>query len=104
LLLVLRLLDWDWNHDFLGFRHNATRNESRNVSSSKAWWWWNVAQITGWRSRNIRNIDSLNLLDDSICLSDINRVLLKNFFFLLLIFNQLLLFLLKKFDLFSLTS
>jgi hypothetical protein len=104
LLLVLRLLDWDWNHNFLGFRHDATRNESRNVSSSKAWWWWNVAQIAGWRSRNIRNIDSLNLLDDSICLSDINRVLLKNFFFLLLIFNQLLLFLLKKFNLFSLTS
>jgi hypothetical protein len=102
-LLVLRLLDWDWNHHFLGFRHNTSSDKCWHVSRTETGWGRNVTQIARWRWGDVGNVYCLNLLDGFIGLSNINSVLLKYFLFLLLIFDELLLFLLKKFNLFNLS-
>ena len=88
----------------MGFGHNSTGNERWYVSDPKSRRGWNVSEITwGW-SRDISYVDGLNLLNDFIGLCDIYSILLKHFFFLFLIFNQLLLLFFKQLDLLDLRT
>lgn len=105
-LLDLRLVlinDLNWHYHFIWFGHHAACDESWDVSGSKSWGWWNISKFTGWRGRYVCNIHDLNLLNGSVCLSNLLSIQLEHFLFLFLVLYQLLLLFFEKLDLLHIT-